>query len=296
MIEFTGFEINGQSGAGHQIDAIITAYQISKLYPDEEIDIDILWEEAAFEGVAHQDQVEPYIQQLEYLRRFIVDCNFTFNHKKITYEDWQEIIPYWKNFTLPDNVRKLDLKFKNFYERKKGKIVFWRDTFLFHDVIHENKLTGFNYYDVRNLRESVVLYKGKKPLSYHEWAIFIEYLKENYREVVEIEYRTPISEVMYHLQTCEVVLGYMGMWSEHASLLNTPMIHLVDFSNFPKRYLMMYEDYNEKELLEKRIYDFSARNYNSITAGNHTLEDLININYFKGLVERAKSVIHNRNA
>ena len=298
MIEFTGFEINGQSAAGHQIGAIQTAYKISKLYPNELIDIDVLWQEDSFEGVAHQDQVEPYIQQLEYLRRFIADCNFTFNHKKITFEDWHQTVPYWKNFKLPNSVRGLDLKFKNFYERKKNKIVFWRDTFLFHDVVHNFNLTGFNYLDKRNLRKDIRVYKGKRPLSYDEWAIFIDYLKENYQEVVEIEYRTPISEVMYHLQTCEVVLGYMGMWSEHASLLNTPMIHLVDFSNFPRKYLMAYtnRNYKEEELLEKRIYNFSARNYNSITTGNHTLKDFIDINYFKGLVERAKSVSHNRSA
>ena len=165
-------------------------------------------------------------------------------------------------------------------------------------MVHNFNLTGINYLDKRNLRKDIRVYKGKRPLSYDEWSIFIDYLKENYQEVVEIEYRTPISEVMYHLQTCEVVLGYMGMWSEHASLLNTPMIHLVDFSNFPRKYLMAYtnRNYKEEELLEKRIYNFSARNHNSITAGNHTLEDIIDINYFKGLVERAKSVSHNRSA
>ena len=41
----------------------------------------------------------------------------------------------------------------------------------------------------------------------------------------------------------------------HASLLNTPMIHLVDFSHFPRKYLKAYGDYKEEELLEKRIYN-----------------------------------------
>jgi len=280
----------GQFGAGHQVRLLSGAYKHTKKQSDKST-LEVIWPEHLWEvEEAFQDQKESFQYQTDYLLRFMPKRMFDLKHKLVDTTLWENESYHFRSCLFVGDPKRQSktkkirydccktVKFKNFHKRKKDKVTLFRDTF-----VHHGKSVVGN------------AHRGKRPLSYNKWEIFIEYLRK-YFDVTEIEYRTPISEVMYHLQTCGVVLGYMGMWSEHASLLNTPMIHLVDFSNFPKRYLMMYEDYNEKELLEKRIYDFSARNYNSITAGNHTLEDLININYFKGLVERAKSVIHNRNA
>lgn len=70
------------------------------------------------------------------------------------------------------------------------KIVLWRPTFN-----AAQQLNGF-----------------KIPLLNHEWDRIIFALKSFGYEVVELCYRTPISEAMYHIRTCECCISYEGMW------------------------------------------------------------------------------------
>ena len=53
---------------------------------------------------------------------------------------------------------------------------------------------------------------SKMCLLDHEWARLIDRLKDFGYDVVEIGYRTPVSEAMYHIRTCECCLSYEGMW------------------------------------------------------------------------------------
>tara|TARA_B100000575_G_C23139504_1_gene662790 strand:- start:3123 stop:3959 length:837 start_codon:yes stop_codon:yes gene_type:complete len=68
----------------------------------------------------------------------------------------------------------------------------------------------------------------KLPMLDKEWQRLIFLLKEFGYEIVELTYRTPISEVFYHIKTCEVILSYEGMWHYIAKNLFKP--HIV-FSN-----------------------------------------------------------------
>lgn len=52
----------------------------------------------------------------------------------------------------------------------------------------------------------------KIPLLDWEWQRLIDRLQDFGYNVVEIGYRTPISEVMYHIRTCECCISYEGMW------------------------------------------------------------------------------------
>ena len=70
------------------------------------------------------------------------------------------------------------------------KIVLWRPTFN-----TAQQLSGY-----------------KLPMLDHEWQRMIDRLKDFGYDVVELCYRTPISEAMYHIRTCECCISYEGMW------------------------------------------------------------------------------------
>jgi len=61
-----------------------------------------------------------------------------------------------------------------------------------------------------NLRQQVT--NDKHILLDWEWQRLIDRLKDFGWNVIEIDYRTPIHEAMYHIRTCECCLSYEGMW------------------------------------------------------------------------------------
>jgi hypothetical protein len=61
-----------------------------------------------------------------------------------------------------------------------------------------------------------------------KWDLIVEhYLKSKHKfKVVEIDYRTPVREVMYHISTCRAVVGYEGMWHYFSRNLLKPAVFL----------------------------------------------------------------------
>ena len=68
----------------------------------------------------------------------------------------------------------------------------------------------------------------KRRISNDGWQIIIDHLKELGYNVVELEYKTPISEVTYHINTCLFTISYDGMWHYIAKNFHKPMIVLSD--------------------------------------------------------------------
>ena len=78
----------------------------------------------------------------------------------------------------------------------------------------------------------IVIYRSKfnaePPRS---WKRFtnnkpIDILKKLEYNIIEIDYRTPIREVMYHISTAEMVIGYDGMWHHVVQLFFKPFLIL----------------------------------------------------------------------
>lgn len=90
---------------------------------------------------------------------------------------------------------------ENKLKEVKNKIVFWRATF-----------------------NAQVPREWKLPFENHQWKEVLHILEVKGYDVVEIDYRTPISEVFYHIATCEATLSYEGMWHYVAKNFNKPMI------------------------------------------------------------------------
>lgn len=145
------------------------------------------------DDIYHYEDPEPLIERVEYLRsRFlwkdIVNVNYIFNsedtrlyqHKyyNVKRHRFSELYRYW-SFDPTLNTTP-----------KYGKIVLWRPT--------------------NNLRQQLSGYK--MPLLESQWQKLIDILGYFGYDVVEIDYRTPISEVVYHIRTCECCISYEGMW------------------------------------------------------------------------------------
>lgn len=69
----------------------------------------------------------------------------------------------------------------------------------------------------------------KSPLTAFQWEDVIHIIREvhGYR-VIEIDYRTPVREVLYHIKTCRATVSYEGMWHYVAKNCRKPMIVLSD--------------------------------------------------------------------
>lgn len=70
----------------------------------------------------------------------------------------------------------------------------------------------------------------KMPINDHEWLEIIEKLKNLNYQVVELGYRTPISEAFYHISSADFCLSYEGMWHYIAKNFFTPHMVLGDDS------------------------------------------------------------------
>jgi hypothetical protein len=59
-----------------------------------------------------------------------------------------------------------------------------------------------------------------------EWERIIQFLELKGYDLVELSYRTPVSEALYHIRTCSFCIFYDGMWQYLARNLCKPVITL----------------------------------------------------------------------
>ena len=64
----------------------------------------------------------------------------------------------------------------------------------------------------------------KRIITNEEWNNVIATLKDQGYDVVELTYRNPISEVYYHIKTCDFLVAYDGMWHYIARNFFKPML------------------------------------------------------------------------
>jgi hypothetical protein len=89
----------------------------------------------------------------------------------------------------------------SFQKTISNKIVFWRPTF--------NAETPRTW---------------KRGLTNRDWEIIIDKLKSHGFQMVELTYRTPIREAMWHIATCRQVICYDGMWHYVAKNFCKPLL------------------------------------------------------------------------
>ena len=140
----------------------------------------------------HFEDPETIIERIEYLHsRYLwpsmVNLEHVFNSsdKQLYVQRYRNVFRY--NGEPLARYWSFDTKF--FTTPKLNKIVIWRPSF---NADHPRFF--------------------KLPLISYEWLSIINDLKNLDFEVVEIDYRTPVSEVFYHIRTAEFLLSYEGMW------------------------------------------------------------------------------------
>jgi hypothetical protein len=159
----------------------------------------------------HYEDPETIIERLNYIHSFYsneyskIRIKHTFNSNS----GWiysnrfrgynRNIRKSWK-FRVNDWILREDLMN---YPTIENKIVLWRNT--------------TNAEDPRPF---------KMPFTHDEWNQVIDIIELQGYKVFEINYRTPISEVLYHIKTCICTVSYEGMWHYIAKNLRKPMIVL----------------------------------------------------------------------
>lgn len=269
----------GNSGAGDNIRSLSAMVSLSKKMSSPQV-FELVWKEKYFQTLPFQDQQETFQYQFDYILRFIKNKNFSVEHVVVSNDEWKNhakalsFASYYGEGIY--SFYSKSATFKNNLNLQKRKLVICRDTFVNHGILkHSNQ---------------------KQYFEYNHWQEIIYFLNKHFK-VVEIEYRTPISEVMYHLSTCEVVFTYDGMWHKHAACLNKPRITLYD----PSFYSWLSKDYfqnntdkttkhnvlNNKKCLVSGKY---LQDAGSLMVLNHAYQDFLNLNYFEFLIERAKAL------
>ena len=64
----------------------------------------------------------------------------------------------------------------------------------------------------------------KRLLTSDQWRDTISLLRKAGLNIIEVDYRTPVSEVLYHISTCRQIVCYDGMWHYIGRNCATPMV------------------------------------------------------------------------
>ena len=112
------------------------------------------------------------------------------------------------------------------------KLVFWRDTF-----------------------NADVVRPWKRLINHHQWDVMINQFYMHGFEPVELTYRTPISEAMYHINTSKFVICYDGLWHYVAKNFHKPLI-VLSRSSITKLHT------TECMMLDDTNYEHYVKNFN----------------------------------
>lgn len=173
----------------------------------------------------HFEEEETIIERMEYIHSF-------YHHKervRITHKfNQREGSPF---FYPNDSMSKNKLRFRfedGTYKSKEGD-PFPNNDWLFARYMVNSKV----YKDYFSSRKVVIwrpLFNAETPrtwkrlLTNDDWDDIITKLRREGCHVVEITYRTPVREAMFHILTSKFSLSYCGMWHYISKNAMTPMI------------------------------------------------------------------------
>lgn len=194
-----------------------------------------------------------YILSVAYMRSFVLQKTVTLNlhwyHNKdylFHFEDPETILErfeYVNNFYLKNNTdvvinhifdaNNSSLYVKRYYGFKKG----WGEE------KPDSRFIGLKYNSWEfkpstletnpskiviwtQLQNAQVPRNFKQPFEKYGWEEAKKRIEAHGYDITEISYRTPISEVMYHIATCRATVSYEGMWHYVPKNYHKPMIVL----------------------------------------------------------------------
>ena len=152
----------------------------------------------------HFEEEETIIERTEYIRQLYLEEDVKINHI-FNSEQNKYSLPEYRYGGL-DVRRHRDANNWSFHENTylpvdEDKVVLWRPTF-----------------------NAEVPRYWKRIITNPEWDFIIYNLQNMGYNVVELCYRTPIREATYHINTCNFIVCYDGMWHYIARNFFKPMI------------------------------------------------------------------------
>jgi len=217
----------GHHGVGDFMYGLNIAYYVSNIL-QEKITLKIFWDYDRRFYWAHDDH-ETIFERFDYLHKFylnyqkLVTVEHVYNYPHVDrdfkgemvlkirrgYPEDAQPIPKGRSNHLVLAKELNHWKFSDWAKKEtiKNKVVIWRP------FLNANKAN-----------------RWKLVWTPWEWDLMIEFLEEQGYNIHEIDYRTPVREVMYAISRCEFVLAYDGMWQYVARNLGKPAIILGDNS------------------------------------------------------------------
>jgi len=204
--------VRGTPGAGDFMFTMSTAFHVSHLLKIP-IHVIFYWSHDK-DYVHHPEDPESIFEKIDY---FYSRC---YKKENITYEhvyEFKELPTLFngemflnlemngrkeENHTLPYGISSWKMKQTMVdFPVQDNKIVIWKSNF--------------------NAKTPAL---WKRSYTQKDWEYVENKLKEKKYKVVNIDYRTPIREVFYHIQSSRFCMGYDGMWHYVARMLYKPTI------------------------------------------------------------------------
>ena len=200
-------EITGKYGIGDACWALNVAHNTAKILSVPiELSVHWNWDRNYYYSY---DDVENIIDQMDYIKNFYdnpqsVNVVHNINSNKADLHDING-----RMLNGPDPAYR-SLRQSNWWKFNQAlklptienKVVIWRSSFNFGPLPDSSK----------------------EMVNNEDWNHMISKLQSNGYTVVELSYRTPIREAMYHINTCSSTIGYAGMWYYFANNWQKPCL------------------------------------------------------------------------
>lgn len=187
-----------------------------------------------------------------YQNKTQVELHFYWPHDEDYYFHFEdpETIVERTNYIHQFYYRSNDVIIKHFYNMNNEHVNKYRMTLNDVCCIHNEDGTWFDedtypewLFDERYIKKEkeykVVIWRSLFNANEPRWwkrltnDKVIPLLKQQDLDVIELDYRTPISEVFYHISECDFVVGYDGMWHYIARNFLKPML-IISSERFTK--------------------------------------------------------------
>ena len=214
------------------------------------------------EHLHHIEDPETLYERFCYISNLYLKANITYEHVFNSQETKYKSHKYkydWMGQARGRHVNRWSFDPNVFLPTNRQKVVVWRPTF----NVERPRL-------------------WKRIIGNNVWDDVIFLLKDMGYEVIELCYRTPISEATYHINTCNFIVAYDGMWhyiaknfykpmivisKNNVTLYHTPQCLRVGHKKFLKYIIDLYTPFDVKETGEIiSPYDLihrKAKNHNN---------------------------------
>jgi hypothetical protein len=194
------------------------------------VNLEMHWEHGP-DHLHHFEEEETLMERMEYIHNFYHQSD----RVEITHKYNQRGIFYYGSSSDSNKkqvVEKNRFLFQDhWYHNTQGGIP--PNEWIFNlDHTDQKHLVNTSLITEDSVRQKIVIWRPlhnsepprtwKRLLTNDGWNVIIAKLRRRGFNIVELTYRTPIREVLFHIRSCRLVLSYDGMWHYIAKNLGVP--------------------------------------------------------------------------